>query len=1034
MRPLFDLVLRSSLLRLLTLAGFALALLLPQLGCATTTAAPETTASPAPVSPSESAAESGSEKSGGESDAAALEADSAEADEETPAAGEATATLDLDACLPMDPAVSIFTLDNGLTVYLRENRKPESRAELRLAVNAGSILEDDDQQGLAHFLEHMAFNGTKNFEREELVAYLQSIGLRFGADINAATSFDDTIYRLTVPTDDPQLLATGIQVLGEWAKNISFETEDIERERGVVLEEWRAGRGAQARLNEQHFPTLLESSRYAERLPIGKPEILRTAPREVFVRFYEDWYRPDLAAVVAVGDFDGEQVESWIRQHLEGPWRDAEREVRERAEYSVPKLPGLRVSIATDPEMPRTSVSVYSFLEDQPLETVGDYRRTLVETLYHYLLNARLSELTQRPEPPFIYAGSAPTSLTRTRGAYVQTALARDGDLASALAAVQTEVRRVALHGFTASELDRAQRLILRTFEQVYEERDTTDSGAFAGEYVGHFLEEEALPSIGQELELVRQLLPTVTLEEVNRQSQLWAGLGEQGGTDRVVLVSAPESSAESLPSQDDLAALFATAAASNPEPWDDRTLDRPLLAELPTAGSIVAESTIDSLGITEWTLSNGIRVILKPTTFRSDEVQLTAVSPGGISLASDEEQLNASFADTVATLSGIGAFDRVQLDKALTDKVAGVSPSIGELTEGFNGGGSPRDLETIFQLVHLWGTEPRLDENAVEAYLGRLRSVLENRRTQPSSVFAEELVRRITQDHPRRQPLEIEDLDTVDAAAALDFYRQRYADFSDFLFVLVGNLDLDALRPLVTTYLASLPAEGRMESARDLEIFPPSDPVRFSIEAGLEPRAQARIVFHGEVPWTAPNRLHMSVLEEILSNRLRQAIREDRAGTYNVQVAGSLARRPRETYRVDVAFTADPEAIDSLVDEIFATVETIRAEGPTAEDLDTAREALLRARQTNLESNGFWLGSLAAYYRNDLDPTTLLAYPKRLEALTPEDLRQAANLFLVDQRTVVGFLRPEAAEEASAADSGAENDAEIGTEGASGD
>ncbi|HEX9105848.1 MAG TPA: insulinase family protein, partial [Longimicrobiales bacterium] len=668
--------------------------------------------------------------------------------------------------LVLDPQVVSGTLPNGLRYYIRANPKPEKRAELRLAVNAGSVLEDPDQLGLAHVVEHMAFNGTEHFQRHELVNYLESIGMRFGADLNASTSFDETIYMLQVPTDSGSALAKGIQILGDWAHGQLFDTTMVHKERGVVMEEWRLGRGAEERISNKQLPILFGGSRYAERIPIGTAESIQRFDPRALVRFYRDWYRPDLMAVVAVGDFDVKKVEALIRQTF-GSLADPAAE-RARTLFSVPGNDTTRYSIATDRELERTQVSVYWKLPADSVRTAADYRRELVERLYDRMLSSRLSELAQKPNPPFIGAGAGRGRLVRADRVFFLGAAVKDGGAARGLDAIVTEAERARRFGFTPGELARQKAVVLRSMEQMYAERDKTESADFAGDYVDSFLNGDPAPGIAVEYALYQRLLPTITLEEVNALAR--QGLGEH---DRVVLLSAPDKAGVPVPTQAQLAAVFDSVRARSIEPYRDDVANAPLVPKLPAPARIISERVLASTGARELRLGNGVRVILRPTDFKADEVLLDAWSPGGASLLDDRDAALADLIPGAVRSGGLGAFSQIELTKALAGKAARVFPSIGETSQELTGSASPKDLETLFQLVYLTITAPRADTAAFAALKQRLHAAIENRGADPEGVYSDSLQAVLAQHSPRARPLTPALLDSLDLDEAMRIYRQ---------------------------------------------------------------------------------------------------------------------------------------------------------------------------------------------------------------------------------------------------------------------
>lgn len=927
-----------------------------------------------------------------------------------PADFDAT-SADLEAVIPADPQIRIGTLENGLRYYLRANEKPEERAELRLAVNVGSVLEDPDQLGLAHFVEHMAFNGSEHFAKQELIDYLQGIGMRFGADINAYTGFDETVYRLTVPTDDPELLDTALLVFGDWAGRVAFEGEEIDKERGVVLEEWRRSQGAGMRLLDRQLPLIFAGSLYAQRLPIGTAESIENSTHEALRRFYEDWYRPDLMAVVAVGDFDLDRVEGLIREHL-GDLENPENP-RQRPEIEVPGHAEPRVSVETDPELTRTQVSVLYKHEAAETGTVADYRRDLAAGLYHQMLNARLQELTQAEDPPFVFAFSGEGALVRSAEVYQLDAMAREGEVERALEAVLTEVERVERHGFTQSELKRAKTEVLRAFEQMYEERDKQQSATLANEFVRNFLAGEPIPGIERERAFAERFVPEITLEEVNALGRRWIT-----DENRVVLVSAPASEDVTLPEKDALLATFDAVAASEVDPWVDRTKDEPLLAEIPEPSPVVETRKFEDIGVTEWTLENGITVLLKPTEFQNDQVLLEGWSPGGTSLVSDENHVSATLGPFLLAQGGLGDFDLIELQKQLTGKVANATSYIAELDEGLNASASPKDLETMFQLLYLNATAPRLDRQAYTNMMQRMTAMLENRSKNPETVFRDEFAKRQSQGHVRRRPVDTELLQELDPDVALAVHQERFADLSDFTFVIVGNFEPGAIRPLVETYLGGLPTTDREESFRDVGIRPPEGVERFTVEKGLEPKSTVQLAFHGAAEWSRDERLRLLGLVRSVEIRLTELVREELGAAYTVGVRGALERWPWEHFQITVGFTCDPDGVDSTLDSIFEEFERFRTEGPSAEVVEKVKENLRRQRQVDLETNRYWSGALRFVWENDLDPSLILDYEESLDRLLdPESIREAANRYLTEDHYLLGVLRPEAAPASSDSD-----------------
>ena len=903
--------------------------------------------------------------------------------------------------LAADPAVAVGTLPNGLRYYVRANPKPEKRAELRLVVNAGSVLEDDAQRGLAHFVEHMAFNGTARYEKQELVNYLERVGMRFGADLNASTSFDETVYTLQVPTDSAALLRTGFEILDEWAHAITFDPAEVSKERGVVIEEWRGSRGATARMFDKQLPVIFQGSRYAERVPIGTVQTLEKATAAQLKQFYATWYRPDLMAVVAVGDFDRDSIVALVkRQFGDLP---AAKGARPRPSFPVPDHDSTLVSVATDREATGTSVTV---LYKQPLRevrTVGGYRQQIVESLFNSMLNDRLYELTQKPDAPFLRGASGQGRFVRTKEVYTLGAAVKEGGVERGLEALLTEAERVDEHGFTAGELERARKDLVRAYEQQYAERAKSNSSAFAGEYVANFLTGDPFPGIAAEYEMVRSLVPGITLAEVNRLAREWITEGN-----RAILVSAPEKEGVAVPTATRLLAVFDRVRDAKITAYADTVSDAPLLAAAPAPGRVVSEKSDSALGTREWTLANGVRVIVKPTDFRDDEVLLGAHSPGGTSLAPDRSAFSAALATQVVTLGGVSRFSAIELQKKLAGTAVRVSPYITDESEGFSGSASPRDVETMLQLVHLYFTAPRADSTAFAAFVANARASLANRGRSPQAAFQDTLQVTLAQHHPRERPLTAARLDELDMQAALAFYRDRFADASDFTFVVVGNVTPDSLRPLVERYLGSLPSTRRKESWKDLGIRPPDGVVAREVRAGIEPKAQTQIVFTGPFEYTAANRFALRARGDVLNIKLREQLREELGGTYGVSVSAVSSHAPRQEYAVSIAFGSAPERAEQLTRAVFAQIDSLQAKGATPDDVAKVKETQLRARETSLKQNGFWLGQLAAYDQNGEDPRGILEYGKLVASLTPATIKAAANRYLNEKSYVQVRLYPE--------------------------
>jgi len=910
-------------------------------------------------------------------------------------------SLGLNQPFPADTHLIEGTLDNGLKYYIRQNQKPEQRAELRLVVNAGSVLETTKQQGLAHFTEHMAFNGTKHFEKQELVNYLESIGMQFGPEVNAYTSFDETVYMLRLPTDSSQIVETGMQILKDWSHNLSFDSTEVEKERGVIREEWRLGRGANTRMRDEQFPILFKGSRYADRLPIGQIAIIDTFRQATLRKFYHEWYRPDLMAVVAVGDFDPQWIQSLIRKNfsdLRNP-----KDAPQRTVYPVPDNQQTLYAIASDPEATRSSVSVYYKQDVTKETTVRDYREMLVENLYNQMLNQRLNELTQQPDPPFLFGYSAKGNLIRTKDAYILSAGVKDNGIERGLEALLTEAARVDQYGFTPTELDRAKKAMLRGMEQAYTERNKTESGRYAAEYIRNFLSDEPIPGIEYEYKIYQKYVPTISLEEVNRLAGEWIS-----DTNRVILANLPEKPGVEKPTRDDLAAVMQSVDQKQIQPYADTMTGDQLVEQPPQPGKVVSESRIDTLGVTEWKLANGVRVILKPTDFKNDEIRFTAFSPGGLSLVPDSNLAAGQVATGIVTNAGVGRFTRVQLRKLLSDKVVSVQPQISDLEEGFGGSASPKDVETLFQLIYLYMTAPRVDSTAYLSYRSQMEGWLQNRSARPETAFSDTLQEVLYDHHPWVQPWTMERLNEMDMRKSFRIYKQRFADAGDFTFIFVGNLAPEQLKPLVETYLGGLPNPPGTEHWEDPGLRYAKGVIDKTVRAGMEPKSRVQLVFTGPFVWTHRNRLVINAMVDVMRIKLREVLREDLGGTYGVGIGASTSERPVRDYRVTINFGCDPGRVDELTRAVFTQIDSLKQFGSTPEYLEKVKEMDHRSYETNLRENRFWVGNLEFYYDHGQDPREILAYPRIIDGITLTDIQLAARKYFNEDNYIRVVLRPE--------------------------
>lgn len=904
--------------------------------------------------------------------------------------------------MSVDPEITMGKFANGLRYYIRANKKPEKRAELRLVVNAGSVLEDDDQQGLAHFVEHMAFNGTQHFPKNELIHFIESLGMRFGADLNAYTSFDETVYMLQVPTDKLDTLDRAMLILEDWAHNISFEKDEIEKERGVVMEEWRIRRGAGARMQDKIFPIAFKGSRYADRTPIGKPEIIQGGKPERLKKFYTDWYRPDLMAVVAVGDFDKTAIENMIKSHF-GSLPVAS-SPRPRPTFNIPDHDGTVYVISTDKEATNTTVGVSNILPGREQGSVAEYRQQIVDLLFSGMLTARLQEITQKADAPFVFAGAGRGNfLARNKDEASISALVKEDGIERGLDAMLAEAERVTRFGFTATELDRQKRDTLRGYERVVAEKETRDSASRADEYIRNFLENEPLPPVEDEYALHQRFLPQITLAEINKLAKEW-----YSDRNRLVVVGAPEKSGLVIPDESKLAAVMKSAATKELKAYAESVSSTVLLNSPPAPGTISKTVMKEAIGITEWELSNGIKVVLKPTTFKADEILFRATSPGGTSLASDKDYIPASTATQVVAAGGLGKFSALDLRRALTGKVASAGAYIGELEQGLTGSSSRKDIETMFQLIYLRFTQPRADANAFTVQATQTKTMLANQTAVPEFAFFEALTTSRYQNHLRRRFPNPATVDEWNLDKSLAFYKDRFADASNFTFVFVGSFDLASIKPLVERYLGALPSTHRKETWKDVGVRTAPGVIEKRVEKGIEPKSLTAIVFGGPFKFEPTQRIAIRAMAEVLETRLRESIREELGGTYSITANASYQKNPRPEYSIGIQFGCAPDRTDDLIKRVFQEIEQLKTNGPTEKQVSDEKEALLRDFETNSKENGFLLGQLMSKYQNGEDPGDIWNVPASYKKIDGAMIRDAAKSYLNNNNYVKVTLFPE--------------------------
>lgn len=906
--------------------------------------------------------------------------------------------------IPVSPDIKKGTLANGLTYYIRKNSKPEKKVELRLVLKAGSILEGDEQQGLAHFTEHMAFNGSKHFKKNELVSFLQSIGVEFGADLNAYTGFDETVYILPIPTDQPNNLEQGFLALEDWASTVTFDTKEIDKERGIVLEESRLGKGANDRMNKVIFPKLFEGSLYANRLPIGKEPILKTFKPEVIKKFYGDWYRPDLMAVVVVGDIDPAKGEELVKKHfahLKNPKNE-----RPRMETPVPARQKSEGLVVTDPEATNHILQIYYSYKPVKAEvTLGDYRASIVKGLFNSMLNLRMQELTQKADPPYLYGASSLSGFVKGYEVYSSFAVVSKAGVEPALRAVLEENERARKFGFTAVELERIKKSFTRNLERAYNERDKTESENLADEYIRNFTEDEPIPGISNEFEYFKQFSESITLEEINA----YAAKVIPGNETKLVILAGPEKSEFKIPTNDELLAMAEKASTQELKAYEEKALASSLMSAPPAAGKILSEKKNDKADFTELMLSNNVKVILKATDFKNDQVLLNASRTGGQSVFGDKDQYNAAYASTIVTQMGVKDFTPSDLRKVVAGKTVSVAPRLSMYSEGVSGQSGSADVETMLQLVYLYFTSPRKDADLFASFVSKQQAALLNVMSNPQTVFQDSLQKTLYKNHPRgpRVP-KVEDFNSVTLDRSLELYHDRFGNANGFTFCIVGSFDMAKMKDLVATYIGGLPSAGPVAAMKDLDIRPIGGVVKKEVKRGTEAKSYVSMVFSGSTEWSPAANLRMQALIDVLNIKLIETLREDLSGVYGAGMSGQVNKNPYNHYMISARIPCGPENVDLLIKATLAEIQKIKDNGPAESDLAKVKETWTKQYREDLKDNGFWLGRLQQSEEAGLDPNDILTGEQRINSLTPKDIKDAANKYFDMKNFLTMVLNPE--------------------------
>ncbi|WP_153799372.1 M16 family metallopeptidase [Foetidibacter luteolus] len=906
--------------------------------------------------------------------------------------------------IPLDSKLKVGKLPNGLTYYIRQNKKPENKVELRLVVNAGSILENDNQQGLAHFTEHMAFNGSNHFKKNELVDFLQKIGVEFGADLNAYTSFDETVYILPIPLSDTSNLRKGFEVLQDWAGGVSFDNDQIDGERGIVLEESRIGKGADDRMQRKILSKEYAGSKYADRIPIGQDSILKSFKYATIKQFYKDWYRPNLMAVIVVGDIEPSKAEGLVKEYFSGLKNPAT--PRPRTAFGAPVWKKSDGIVVTDKEATNFYLSIdYPFKKDSPEGTEVEYRKGLIKSLFTSLLNQRMRELSQGSNPPFLFGSASFGGMVRGYDAFSGFAVAGQKGPDTALSALAIELERAVKFGFTDAELERGKKQILASLEKAYNDRDKSESGNYVEEYIRNFLQQEPVPGIEWEFEKSKAWLPGITLAEVNAVA---APLKQTPNI--FVSLQGPSESGLKLPDSKALLAVAQNARKADIKPYEEKAVAAELMAAKPQPGSITAETKNEKLGVTELTFSNGAKAVLKPTDFKNDEIILTAFHKGGMAKYGPEDKYSANFASQIVGQMGIGEFSPTDLRKFLAGKVVGVSPRISGLSAGLNGNSSVKDFETLLQLGYLYLTSPRKDEALFSAWKDKQKSAVQFAMADPQTAFVDTFYQTLYKSNPLA-PVVVPRpayFDNINLDRSLAIYKELLGDATDFTFIFTGSFDVDKIKPLLAQYIGGLPSTGKTAAFNDNGVRIATGDIDLKVKKGSEPKSLILSVYSGEAPYSEDLALKTSALTEILNIKIIEDLREKLGAIYGGGMGGGLNKYPYSNYQLFLQLPCGPENVDKLLAGAAAEIEKIKTNGPEQKDLDKVKQTWLEQHRVQVKENGYWSGKLNSIYFQGDDAGRMLDYEKLVGALTVDDIKATAIQLFDGKNVLKAVLYPE--------------------------
>lgn len=905
-----------------------------------------------------------------------------------------------------DPNVRIGKLSNGMTYYIRANKKPEKRVEFRLAVNAGSMQETDAQVGLAHFVEHMAFNGIEGYPGNTMISELQKIGVSFGGGINAYTSFDETVYEITMPTEDPKNVEFGMNILKGWANGLLLDDKEIDQERGIIIEEYRTGLGASDRMRKKWFPVVFNGSRYADRLPIGTLENLQTFKYETIKAFYKEWYRPDLQAIIIVGDINVDQIEKMIKDKFESI--PARTDGQPKIMYPIPGNKTPMAVVCTDPEAGGNQVMLFNKYEYFQMKTIGDFKKQMTHELYNMMLDARFSEMQQDAKIPFIGASSGYSNFIGHCDAYSSSATAKENRIEESLETILKENYRVLKYGFLETEFKRAKEEMLNNYEVAANEADKTESYKFASDYIEHYLRQAPIPGAKREYNFAKKYLQEITLEEVNNLAKTWITK-----ENLVAVVLAPQKDGIKIPTEAKVLEIINNPALENVTPYVDTYKEQELVDVTKLVpGKVTSIVELTEVGAKEYTLSNGIKVILKQTNFKNDEILFRAKSKGGMSLYSVEDLPSIHFATQFVDRAGIGELNFTSLEKKMKGKKVGLTPSIGFESEGFDGSSTPKDLEFFFQYLNAFFTNPRFDPSVRELVLSETLEQLKTIKAMPMYRFIGELLNVMTQNDPYQMnmlSMSEEFVNQANYERAFAIYKERFQNPADFTFTFVGNFDETQMIKYLELYLGSLKTTNQKENFNaTVDKGFPQKSVRQNVYVGTEQQSFVGIALSKPIPYSAENTMIVNQISEALQIELIEVIREEMSGVYSPMLQMEASKYPESEYMTFVMFGCSPDNTDNLSKAVMDILKKFQKNGPKAETLEKVKQQMIKNRQTALEKNNFWLNYISNRTFNDDLLNTINNYEQSVNNVTNKDIVTFMKKYVDLKHTVRIDMYPE--------------------------